>query len=59
VNLRMTWDRFFPLAIRPDIMLPAVAQEAPAKLTEGSLQVSSFHGKTVHGYVYSVKRSVS
>jgi hypothetical protein len=44
VHLGITWNSFFPLAIGPDIMLPSVAQECPAKLAEGSLQVSSFHG---------------
>src|SRR5712691_5303562 len=40
----MTWDGFFALAIGPDVMFPTVAQEVPAQLAEGSLQVSSLHG---------------
>src|SRR5215510_14871974 len=40
----MTWDGFFTLAVGPDVMLPAVAQEVPAQLAESSLQVASLHG---------------
>jgi hypothetical protein len=45
----MTWDDFFTLAIGPDVMLPSVAEEVSAQLAEGSFQVSSLHGLTVHG----------
>jgi hypothetical protein len=41
----MTWNGFFTLAISPDVMLPAVAQEVPAQLAEISLQVASLHGR--------------
>ena len=44
LNLGMTRNGFFALAIGPDVMLPSVAQEVPAQLAEGSLQVSSLHG---------------
>jgi hypothetical protein len=40
----MTWNSFCTLAIGPDVMLPTVAQEVPAQLAEGALQVASLHG---------------
>ena len=51
----MTWNGFFALAIGPDVMFSSVAQEMPTQLTEGSLQVSSLHGLTVHRSVYTCK----
>jgi len=35
VNLGMAWNGFFPFAIAPDVMLPAVAQKLPGRVGGG------------------------
>jgi len=39
----MAWDCFFAVAIRPDIVLPAMTRKLPSKKPESVLKFASLH----------------
>jgi hypothetical protein len=47
----MPRDDDLSLSSRPDIVLPAVPQQAPAEVEQHSLEITTLHRSTIHTYV--------